>query len=432
MKDFQSTPAVRLLPSDFVAEYLRKSEAAPAAIAAFEQAQIDVRLAASVGGTHSGDRTLAVVSVTPREFADTLLKSSWRHIYAYLKIGSIATANDKKRLETFMASPPDFTIDNIVKHLGDYLIDQRGHALRGLAECFVNLDPAYKSHSKVRIGVKGLPKRVILSNCMGFDGRDRMRDIFSAIAKVDDRPGIDISDLIDLRDLAAKEGQATYRDMTIKAFANGNAHLHFGPDSLRTINGGLAEYYGEVLPDAPDENATKAQSKDLSKNLAFYPTPPAVVDYVFSKKLELRAGDTVLEPSCGDGAFLDRLAIKGHKAFGIEVDPSRAEMCRRKGHDVLIANFLTAEPHTLFDWVVMNPPFEGRHYLKHIRHAIDWLKPGGKIVAILPATAWYDHGELPDDNTCRWDTWRDLPVGSFASSGTNVPTGVWTYAKATA
>ena len=52
-----------------------------------------------------------------------------------------------------------------------------------------------------------------------------------------------------------------------------------------------------------------------------------------------------------------------------------------------------------------------------VRHALKFLKPGGVLVSILPATAHYDHGELEGE-------WRDLPVASFAEAGTNVPTGM--------
>src|SRR5690606_30294163 len=86
-----------------------------------------------------------------------------------------------------------------------------------------------------------------------------------------------------------------------------------------------------------------------------------------------------------------------------------------KGHNILTANFLDQPAVAEFDFVIMNPPFYGRHYAKHVRHALEFLKPGGQLVAILPATARYDHGELEGD-------WRDLPVGSFSEAGTNVPT----------
>jgi hypothetical protein len=44
-----------------------------------------------------------------------------------------------------------------------------------------------------------------------------------------------------------------------------------------------------------------------------------------------------------------------------------------------------------------------------------YLRPGGILIAILPAAARYEHGLLSG-------SWEDLPVGSFSESGTNVNT----------
>ncbi|TNE54821.1 MAG: SAM-dependent methyltransferase, partial [Sphingomonadales bacterium] len=112
----------------------------------------------------------------------------------------------------------------------------------------------------------------------------------------------------------------------------------------------------------------------------------------------------------------------GADSYGIEVDQSRASECRRKGHSVMMANFLETAPTGDFDQVVMNPPFYGRHYAKHVRHALDYLKPGGRLTAILPITARHDHGELDDLRP----QWSDLPIGSFRESGTNINTTVAT------
>jgi len=125
----------------------------------------------------------------------------------------------------------------------------------------------------------------------------------------------------------------------------------------------------------------------------------------------------ILEPSCGDGRIMDAIRARGHRVFGIEYHAGRAAEARGKGHNVLTANFLECPAKPEYDMVVMNPPFYGRHYVKHVRHALEFLKPGGQLVSILPATAHYDHGELKGE-------WRDLPVGSFAEAGTNVPTGL--------
>lgn len=74
----------------------------------------------------------------------------------------------------------------------------------------------------------------------------------------------------------------------------------------------------------------------------------------------------------------------------------------------------------------------GLHWKKHVAHALRFLKPrdpeqrfgrggAGRLVAILPASAWYD-GHLDEFG----GKWTDLPVASFAESGTNVPTGFFT------
>jgi SAM-dependent methyltransferase len=134
------------------------------------------------------------------------------------------------------------------------------------------------------------------------------------------------------------------------------------------------------------------------------------------KGRELPEALKVLEPSCGDGRILDEVRRYGHRAIGIEYHPGRVHEARMKGHSVYTANFLEQPPDASFDKVVMNPPFYGRHYLLHVRHALRFLKPGGTLVAVLPGSAM-DTGELKGE-------WRDLPVGSFAEAGTNVPTGL--------
>lgn len=97
----------------------------------------------------------------------------------------------------------------------------------------------------------------------------------------------------------------------------------------------------------------------------------------------------------------------------------RAMAAMAKGHRVLRANFLEAAPDPSFDFVVMNPPFYGRHWRKHLNHALKFLAPDGTLACILPASAQYDQ----DASKIYGGKWHDLPVASFADSGTNIPTG---------
>lgn len=432
----------RRKPSDLVAEYEMKVAEVPAALAQFNAARDAVKMAATVGGEW-GHRTLDTGRLDERDMVASLLGSAWRHCYRLYALENFASAADKKRIEQMFADPPPFTVENIRERFGAYIKDPWGSILRGLAEQFADLDPAFKSHEKVKIGVKGLPKRVILPGFNGYSscyGMERTRDIVNALAAYQGKPLLTWPELA----LLEKNGEAlnaggTFRDphcrrdedktidaigrgVWLKRFKNGRGHLFFGPEALRDVNRALAEFYGEVLPDAAEERpAAPRASTAVSKDLQYYPTPAAVVERVL-RDLHIAEGDRALEPSCGCGRFMDALHACGARVFGIEVDPGRAAQCRARGHNVLTANFLETTPTGDFDHVVMNPPFYGRHYAKHVEHALRFLKPGGVLTAILPVTARYDHGLLDG-------SWNDLPVGSFISSGTNINTTVLTIRR---
>ena len=86
------------------------------------------------------------------------------------------------------------------------------------------------------------------------------------------------------------------------------------------------------------------------------PAPPALesLGQVFTPEsvvrcmLHLRQNTgRVLEPSCGDGAFLKRL----HHAVGIELDP------RQCPPDALQMDFFAYPEREKFDTVIGNPPY---------------------------------------------------------------------------
>lgn len=447
MSTMRNAPALQRTVADLVAEYDQKCADVETTIATFETAFDRLQMAGTVQGAF-------VEPIGSRSYLDAssirtnLLKSGWRAVYNRLDIDRVASAKDRQLFERTMASPPPLTIENAKATFRDYLERPRFHILRGLAEVFADLDPAYKSHSKVRIGVKGLPKRIILRGWGEYGhgwGADRFKDVANALAAYQGLPQLEWCELLAAHEAhragepftfakttytkgvgqGATEFQAPDRGMTVHRYLNGNAHVVFDKWALLDINRALAEFYGEVLPDAEEEGVRPTASTAVAKDLQFYWSPPAVVaaalsfasvwsrDEFSGERPKLR----VLEPSCGDGRILDVIRQRGYDALGFEYHPGRAAEARAKGHAVVTANFLEQAPTADFDRVVMNPPFYGRHYVKHVLHALKFLKPGGILVAILPATAHYDHGELQGE-------WRDLPVGSFADAGTNVPTGL--------
>jgi hypothetical protein len=440
-------PATQRTVVDLIDEYEEKNAQIEHEVAEFQNAFTRLEMAACIQGKFAGNVTRHRPFVYPEELRKNLLKSGWQAIYDRLQIDMIAPAKDKKLFERTLADPPALTFETAKATFGDYLLRPRFHILRGLAETFVDLDPAYKSHSKVKVGVSGLPKRVIISNVGGYGsyGRDKLRDMINALATYRGIMVLDNAELIHLDKLngiwghvagdvtldgshvEVTEDKPPYpnRGITIRKFQNGNAHVIFDKDALLDINRALAEFYGDVLPDAEEEDAKPQASTAVSKDLQFYATPQPVIDEILSaigvyRPKDYSRGETpcyrILEPSCGDGRILDEIKARGSRGFGIEVHAPRAAEAKAKGHAVVTGNFLDQPSSAEFDFVVMNPPFYGRHYVKHVMHALKFLKPGGSLVSVLPATAWYDHKELDG-------RWQDLPVASFAESGTNIPTG---------
>ena len=432
-------PTMQRKLSDMIDEYKEKAANLEQSLKNFEQAGDALQLAATIGGTF-GNTSIDIGRVYLSTLKESLLKSAWQAAYKYLQIDRLASAEDKRRIQQTRELPPPFTIENLRATYGDYIVDPKGNILRGLAEVFCSLDQSYKSHEKVKFGVKGLPKRIILSNVGGYGswGRDRLENLLNALAAYQGKPFVsydeidallsDENALLETKEFLKKvryggdkEIKVYARGVRLRRFSNGNGHLFFEPETLRDINFALSEYYGDVLPDTEDKPFKKQQSTAVSKDLQYYPTPQEVVDMVLND-IYIKEGDKILEPSCGCGRFMDAIKRKGAIVMGVEFNAARANECRIKGHNVMIGNFLETVPTGDFDRVIMNPPFYGKHYAKHVEHAFKFLKEGGVLTAILPVTARYDHGLLNG-------RWEDLPIGSFKESGTNINTTILTINK---
>jgi len=159
---------------------------------------------------------------------------------------------------------------------------------------------------------------------------------------------------------------------------------------------------------------------------AFF-TPPEIADFMVNWAIR-DAGDSILEPSCGEAAFLvsafDRLStlqgapppaqqIHGCDIHGTSVDLARAAVAGRGGSATLVEtdffDFTAGQP---FDAVVGNPPyvryqaFAGANRRKGFEaalaqgvrlpglasswaaftiHAASFLKPEGRLALVIPA-----------------------------------------------
>lgn len=241
-------------------------------------------------------------------------------------------------------------------------------------------------------------------------------------------------------------------------YINGNAHLWFKRDDLvEKVNRLLADYYGAAMgwgryedederadPEAPFEGAVERKP---AKRYGLFPTPDGLAERVFEASgldmsdwsVEREFGSTsvtVLEPSAGTGQLARRAAERGHRVTVVEIQPELAADLRGGPYSrVVCRDFLKVDPETMvaFDVVLMNPPFDRFRDVDHVRHALKFLRPGGRLVAIMSASARYGQGRKATAfrETVRGygGKWTDLPEGSFKECGTNVNTEMLVLTK---
>jgi len=115
----------------------------------------------------------------------------------------------------------------------------------------------------------------------------------------------------------------------------------------------------------------------------FFPTPESVALDAIAMA-DIGPTDLCLEPSAGLGGMADHMP-RG-RTVCVEVSPLHCKVLIAKGHQVFEADFL-AWRGGLYDRIVMNPPFSDGRWQAHLAHAATLLAPGGRLVAVLPASA---------------------------------------------
>lgn len=172
---------------------------------------------------------------------------------------------------------------------------------------------------------------------------------------------------------------------------------------------------------------------DTKKEYQFFETPVEVAIRVVDAA-DIRLGMRVLEPSAGRG----RLAVAARNA-GAEVTCVELQgdlvgyLVASLGFaDTFGRDFLDTPPAPLglFDRVVMNPPFRSGQDARHVVHALRFLKPGGRLAAIMSASAMYRetgaYRELRATLANLDHDFEALPDGAFIESGTAVNTALLT------
>jgi len=386
------------------------------------------------------------------DYRKVLDRGVWTQLIETTGIKTMMDAEALKDLnQSISTDVPEASEANVRATIENLFADADVIFRRGLVNCFAKLDRRFKSHDGFKIGSRIIIDRAFseMSGDTNYGSTwDTIADVERVLAVLD---GENPEGSVELRARVDADRKGTWGPMQSKTetayfridgFKNGNAHLWFTRDDLVTkANQILADHYGQVLPDAyqePSDEGLFNRSNVPAKDLQFYPTQKPVVDRILDN-LHLSEGAKVLEPSAGQGAIALEAAKLGAIVTAVEINPDHCAVLKDRARRMPVkgsvqlgcGNFLKMNPHPIYDFVLMNPPFYGTHYMDHVKHAFKFLAPGGMLRAILPASAEVNESKKHDafrkwamsHNDLGWaGPFRDLPAESFKDSGTMIQT----------
>jgi predicted RNA methylase len=207
-----------------------------------------------------------------------------------------------------------------------------------------------------------------------------------------------------------------------------------------------AHIFPEPAADVLDAVLLTGEYTRTKQNFGQFDTPEELARSVATRAM-IQPGMLVLEPSAGLGRLIQATLDAGATAVhSVEIDPKRATGLRERfrslraepcpaRYQVLVneADFLTLPASPIYDRVVMNPPFAKQADIDHIRHAFDFLLPGGRLVAIASSSVSFRSNQkatafrsFVSENSGQIEA---LPDAAFKESGTNVSTVLVTIDK---
>jgi predicted RNA methylase len=193
-----------------------------------------------------------------------------------------------------------------------------------------------------------------------------------------------------------------------------------------------AHIFDRPASDRVDEIILTGEVEVPKDEFNYFPSPPAVVARLI-ELADLHEGMRVLEPSAGKGAIA--FACVEHSAaevdcFELMEDNYNSLSNSEALRSVCWMDFLDVPPVPVYDRVVMNPPFAKQQDIKHVLHALKFLKPEGLLVSVMASSVTFRDNKLTQDFRDlireRGGEIEALPEGAFRQSGTMVRTVIVT------
>lgn len=199
-----------------------------------------------------------------------------------------------------------------------------------------------------------------------------------------------------VENIALGEMARSLKQAYVEAFEEsqeGDGWKKYLPGSKTEGTGGKAnDYRQEQATDFDRAKAVyfgkqKKNSRTKSREGVDYFATPEPIGYKMVQWLQAKPGQSLLEPSAGDGAIARWMP---DNTYNTVVEPSRdltPKLMRNvAGAKVVESTFENFDLHNKFDGIAMNPPFGhgGKTAVEHVAKAYQHLKDGGRLIAIIP------------------------------------------------
>lgn len=203
-----------------------------------------------------------------------------------------------------------------------------------------------------------------------------------------------------VENIALGEMARSLKQAYVEAFEEsqeGDGWKKYLPGSKTEGTGGKAnDYRQEQATDFDRAKAVyfgkqKKNSRTKSQEGHDYFATPEPIGYKMVQWLQSKPGQSLLEPSAGDGAIARWMP---DNTYNTVVEPSREltpKLMRNvAGAKVVESTFENFDLHNKFDGIAMNPPFGkgkdrgGKLAMEHVAKAYKHLKDGGRLIAIIP------------------------------------------------
>ena len=241
--------------------------------------------------------------------------------------------------------------------------------------------------------------------------------------------------------LEEEEREATPEELKVLKSFSGFGGL---PEAFDRYNTAWQKEYNELRNTLTDSEYSSARASTLNAHF----TPPELIRGIY-EGLEKRgfAGGNVLEPSCGNGRFLENMPEGIREAsniHGVELDPITAKIASHIYTDATISNQpfeRTTYADGSFDLAISNVPFGDYRITSDVRYKkqrpyihdyfvskmVDEVRPGGYVVAMTSSgTMDKKSAKAREDIAAKAELVGAirLPNTAFNSSGTSVTSDI--------